>query len=67
MIIDDPETGEIKDAMDLGTWMIFGTMVDGFSYYYKNEKDRDNMYKYMKKKENKRKKLITPTSTRVSA
>ena len=63
----DPETGEIKDAMDLGTWMIFDTMVDGFSYYYKNEKDRDNMFKYMKKKENKRKKLITPTSTRMSA
>jgi hypothetical protein len=44
------ENGEEQDCMDIGSMDKFGVMVDGFSYYFINKADRDNIYKHLTKK-----------------
>ena len=46
--IDDD--GEILDGFCFGSLQIFGYMMVGFVYYFKNKTDRDNAYKYLTKK-----------------
>jgi hypothetical protein len=42
--------GDGVACLCIGSLQIFDTLVDGYSYYFINKADRDNIYKHMTKK-----------------
>lgn len=43
------DNGELCGNMDIGSMEIFSYHITGFVYYYKNKKDRDNMFAHLNK------------------
>lgn len=50
LCLQEYKNGELNTDLDIGSVEIFNYIVNGYVYYFKNQKDRDNAFEFISKK-----------------